>query len=70
MKIQIKIINDDYPMNLHIFENYSIEAIKFVLKENPKLLIEQIEKMEKLLSPPEPGDRRDNNWEPDRNVYI
>ncbi len=41
MKIQIKIINDSSEHRFHIFENFSIDIIKLMIKHKPQMLIEK-----------------------------
>lgn len=68
MNIQIKLINE--PVNLHIFENYTIDQIKWFLKTNPLGLLKEIERLEELVSPKWTGlsDKIDPPY--DTNVYI
>ena len=45
MRIEIKIINDEH--NLHVFNQYSLDTIKDILNIQPKILLDEIERMEK-----------------------
>jgi len=49
MKIEIKIKTED-EFQKHIFQDYSIEQIKFMLKHHPDKLLDEIERLEKALT--------------------
>lgn len=60
MEIEIKLKNRLF--NLHIFENYSILEIKEMLRRDPLVLLEEIERLEKMISPKGPPPKIGDIW--------
>ena len=50
MELRIELKNR--PENLVIFKDITLEAFKLLLENNPKMLLEEVEQLEKMLQKP------------------
>lgn len=64
MEIELKLINKD--LNIHIFERYSIESFKILLKNDPTSLLNRINELESRMKPTSTGSflERNNDYVP------